>query len=125
MQTMRWVVAAALGLALVAGGVGVGIATSGPRDDGAAAIQAAENEANESEPADADEPMRGGDAEKAAAAALEWADREHGPGATVLEVEAGDDGAAYGVELRLADGHPLEVHVGTDLEVVGSEADDE
>ena len=26
-------------------------------------------------------------------------------GGTVLETEAGDDGAAYGVEIRLGDGH--------------------
>ena len=44
---------------------------------------------------------------------------------TVTETEVGDDGAAYGVEIRLADGSEVEVHLDEDCRVVGEEADDD
>jgi hypothetical protein len=44
---------------------------------------------------------------------------------TVLETEAGDDGAAYGVEVRLADGSVVEVHLDKAFQVIGQEADDD
>lgn len=46
-------------------------------------------------------------------------------GGTVLETEVGDDGAAYGVEIRLADGRVVEVALDADFVVIGSEADDD
>jgi hypothetical protein len=118
MTTMRWFTALALGLALVAGGVGVGVAMN---DGGDGAAPAAEDgEGGENEGADSDQPLSGSDAERAAAAAL-----EHVGDGEVLEVEAGDDGAAFGVEIRRADGSEVEVHVDTDFTVIGDEPDDD
>jgi uncharacterized membrane protein YkoI len=115
MTNLRWLLAAALGLALVAAGVGVGIA-SNQRDD-------ADN--SETETLDSDEPMTGSDADRAAAAALEYTDREYATGGEVIEVEAGDDGAVFGVEVVLPDGRQVEVHVDADFKVAGDELDDD
>ena len=46
-------------------------------------------------------------------------------GGTVLETEAGDDGAAYGVEIRLADGRQVEVNLDQSFRVTGREADED
>jgi hypothetical protein len=93
----RWIV----GTALVAGAgalsAGIAIAASG---------------------GDGDRPLTGAVLEKAASAAL-----AHTGGGTVIEAEAGDDGAAYGVEVRLADGTEVEVGLAEDFAVVGQEAD--
>jgi hypothetical protein len=62
-----------------------------------------------------DEPLAGSASEKAAAAAL-----QHTGGGT----EAGDDGGAYEVEIRLADGRVVEVGLDANFEVVGQESDD-
>jgi uncharacterized membrane protein YkoI len=43
----------------------------------------------------------------------------------VIESEAGDDGAAYGVEIRLEDGRVVEVSLDANFNVVGDEADDD
>jgi hypothetical protein len=43
----------------------------------------------------------------------------------VLETEAGDDGAAYGVEVRLADGRQVEVNLDESFRVVGQEPDED
>ena len=115
MTNVRWLLAAALGLALVAAGVGVGIASS-PSDRS--------NEA-ESEGIDTDEPITGSDAERAAAAALEYTDAAYATGGEVTEVEAGDGGAAFGVEVRLPDGRQVEVHVDADFTIAGDELDDD
>ena len=48
---------------------------------------------------DSDAPLTGSDLDRASTAAL----AEVGQG-TVVETEVGDDGAAYGVEIRLDDG---------------------
>ena len=47
------------------------------------------------------------------------------PGGTVTETEVGDDGAAYGVEIRLQDGSQIEVHLNEGCQVIGQEADDD
>ena len=47
------------------------------------------------------------------------------PGGTVTETEAGDDGAAYGVEIRLEDGSEVEVHLDENCQVIGREVDDD
>ena len=47
------------------------------------------------------------------------------PGGTVAETEVGDDGAAYSVEIRLADGSEVEVNLNENCEVIGQEADDD
>jgi uncharacterized membrane protein YkoI len=46
-------------------------------------------------------------------------------GGTVLETEAGDDGAAYGVEVRLPDGRQVEVTLDQSFKVIGQEPDDD
>ncbi len=69
---------------------------------------------------DDDRPLTGSSLEKATAAAL-----EHTGGGTVVETEVGDDGAAYGVEVRLDDGRVVEVNLDESFDVVGQENDDD
>ena len=65
-------------------------------------------------------PLTGSALERATAAAL-----RHTGGGTVTETEAGDDGAAYGVEVRLADGRQVEVNLDSSFRVLGQERDDD
>jgi hypothetical protein len=95
----KWIAGGAVALAVVGGGTGIAIAT-GAMDD--------------------DDPLTGSALEQATAAALEYTG-----GGTVVETEAGDDGAAYGVEIRLADGRVVEVNLDQDFNVIGDEADDD
>jgi hypothetical protein len=95
----KWIACGAVALAVVGGGTGIAIAT-GAADD--------------------DEPLTGSALEQATQAAL-----EHTGGGTVIETEAGDDGAAYGVEIRLEDGRVVEVSLDQDFNVIGDEADDD
>ena len=95
----KWIIGGALAAAVVGGGAGVAIANG---------------------VGDADEPLTGSELERASAAAL-----EHTGGGTVIETEAGDDGAAYGVEVRLPDGRVVEVSLDERFDVVGQEADDD
>ena len=68
-----------------------------------------------------DEAPLSGDAKtKAVDAAL-----AHVGGGTVVETEAGDDGAAYGVEIRREDGTVVEVQLDESFAVTGSEGDDD
>ncbi len=69
---------------------------------------------------DDDKPLTGSTLAKATVAAL-----AHTGGGTVVETEIGDDGAAYGVEVRLADGRVVEVSLDESFAVVGQEADDD
>jgi uncharacterized membrane protein YkoI len=46
------------------------------------------------------------------------------PGGTVTETEIGDDGAAYEVEVKFADGSQIEVNLDENCTVTGSEPDD-
>ena len=92
----RWIAAAGLG-AVVAGGI-VAAAAGG----------------------DADQELTGATRERAVAAALAATG-----GGTVLETEAGDDGAAFGVEVRLPDGRQVEVNLNEAFKVVGQEADED
>ena len=46
-------------------------------------------------------------------------------GGTVTETEAGDDGAAYGVGVRLPDGRQVEVNLDQSFKVVGQEPDED
>lgn len=107
-KRMRWLIGGTLALSLVAAGVGIGLAeTNG--DSG-----------NEVEGTDSDQPLTGTDSDQAAAAALEFVG-----GGTVTEVEAGDDGAAYGVEVRRDDGSQVEVRLDESFTVTGTEEDDD
>jgi len=69
---------------------------------------------------DDDRPITGSALDQATAAAL-----EHTRGGTVTETEAGDDGAAYSVEIRLDDGSQVEVNLDESFNVIGQEADDD
>jgi hypothetical protein len=94
----RWIAGGMLGLAAIAGGAGWAFASA----------------------ADDDEPLSGSVLDQATAAAI-----EHTGGGTVVETEAGDDGAAYGVEVRLDDGRIVEVALDANFQVIGEEADDD
>jgi hypothetical protein len=67
-----------------------------------------------------DQPITGSALGKCTAAALE----KH-RGGTITETEVGDDGAAYGIEMRLPDGSEIEVHLNEDCQVLGQEADED
>ena len=69
---------------------------------------------------DDDKPLTGSTLAKAKAAALEQTG-----GGTVVETEMGDDGAAYGVEVRLGDGSQVEVNLDENFNVIGAAADDD
>jgi uncharacterized membrane protein YkoI len=69
---------------------------------------------------DADQELTGANRDRAVAAALAATG-----GGTVLETEVGDDGAAYGVEVRLDDGRRVEIHLDESFRVVGREADED
>ncbi len=88
---------AALALAVIGAGSGVAVATGAD-----------------------DKPLTGRVLEQATAAAL-----EHTGGGRVTETEVGDDGAAFGVEVRLSNGKQVEVNLNGSFEVTGQEADDE
>lgn len=92
------IVAATLAVAAIAGGAGAVVATGG----------------------DDDQPITGAALEKATEAAL-----AHTGGGTVTETELGEDGAAFGVEVRLDDGRQVEVNLDADFNVIGDEPDDD
>jgi uncharacterized membrane protein YkoI len=69
---------------------------------------------------DTDQELTGATRDRAVAAALAATG-----GGTVLEIEAGDDGAAYGVELRLADGRQVEITLDAAFRVVAQQPDDD
>jgi hypothetical protein len=96
-RKVRWIGGGALAVALIGGGTGVAIATGGE-----------------------DRPLTGSALEKATAAAL-----QHTGGGTVIETEAGEDGAAYGVEIRLDDGRVVEIDLDANFQVIGQESDDD
>lgn len=104
----RWLAGGTLALGLVGAGVGIGLAETDTEDG------------NEVETTDSDQPLTGSDRERAEAAALEAVG-----GGTVTEVEVGDDGAAFGVEIRRDDGSQVEVHLDESFTVIGTEADDD
>ena len=67
-----------------------------------------------------DEPLQGDTKDRAAAAALASTG-----GGMVTETEAGDDGAAYDVEVKKRDGSQVEVQLDADFHVIGSAVDDD
>lgn len=96
----RTIVAGALAVALAAVSGGIALAATGGGGD--------------------EQPLSGAALEQATAAAL-----AHTGGGTVTETETGDDGAAYGVEVRLPDGSRVEVSLDERFQVIGQEADDD
>ena len=97
MERKRWIAGGALALAVIGGTTGFAIANSGD-----------------------DQPLTGSALDKATAAAL-----AHTGGGTVIETEVGDDGAAYGVEIRLDDGSVVEVALDQSFKVIGDASDDD
>jgi hypothetical protein len=69
---------------------------------------------------DDDQELAGTTRDRAVASAL-----RHTGGGTVTETERGDDGAAYSVEVRLANGTQVEVNLDEQFHVVGQERDDD
>jgi uncharacterized membrane protein YkoI len=69
---------------------------------------------------DGDQELTGATRDRAVAAALAATG-----GGTVTETEAGDDGAAYGVEVRLPDGRQVEVNLDQSFKVVRQEPDED
>jgi hypothetical protein len=67
-----------------------------------------------------EDPLQGSDLQRATQAALAYTG-----GGAVTETEAGDDGAAYSVEVRIADGSQVEVNLDENFEVIGDELDDD
>ena len=94
----------AISLAVVAIATGAGIVVANGAD----------------EDSDTEAPLVGTDLDRATEAAL-----AHTGGGTVIESEVGDDGAAYGVEIRKADGSVVEVNLDEAFNVIGSEPDDD
>jgi uncharacterized membrane protein YkoI len=93
----RWIAAAGLTVAM-AGGIVAAAAADG----------------------DTDQQLTGATRDRAVAAALAATG-----GGTVLETEAGDDGAAYSVEIRLDDGRQVEVNLDKSFKLIGQEADED
>lgn len=94
----RWIAAAGLAAAMAGGLVAA----------------AAGHQRGQRPGADRSDPRPGGRGRPAATA-----------GGTVLETEAGDDGAAYGVEVRLDDGRQVEVNLDESFKVVNQEPDED
>jgi hypothetical protein len=96
------IIGSALAIAVVAGGAGLAMAGGGRPEK------------------DREAPLTGTDLEQATRAAL-----RHTGGGTVVESEVGDDGAAYGIEIRRADGSVVEVQLDASFTVIGQEADED
>jgi hypothetical protein len=94
----KWIAGGTLALVVIAGGTGLAIASAG----------------------DDDQSLTGSALDEASAAAL-----AHTGGGTVVESESGDDGAAYGVEVRLDDGRVVEVALDANFKVIGSSGDED
>jgi hypothetical protein len=99
-MSRRLVLIVVLVLALAGLSTGIALATTGGGDD--------------------ETPLTGTALDKATTAALAQTG-----GGTVVETEVGDDGAAYDVEIRLADGSVVEINLDESFNVIGQEADDD
>ena len=99
-RKILWMIGGAVLALGVVGGAGFAVATAGAGDD--------------------DQPITGSALKECTAAALEV-----NPGGTVTETEVGDDGAAYGVEIRLEDGSEVEVNLDKNCRVIGQSAADD
>ena len=96
-RTTKWVAGGTLAIAAIGGGTGIAIANGA---------------------GDNDAPLGGSTLDKAVAAALASTG-----GGEVLETEVGDDGSAYGVEIRLEDGRQVEVNLDSSFAVIDQEPD--
>ena len=94
----KGVLGGALALAVIGGGTGLAIASAGGEE----------------------QQLTGAALDRATAVALEYTG-----GGTVIEAEAGDDGAAYGIEVRLDDGSVVDVALDANFNVVGGASENE
>jgi hypothetical protein len=94
----KWIAVGGLTVAIAGGATGVAFAASG----------------------DQDTPLTGSTLERASEAAL-----THTSGGTVVDSESGDDGAVYGIEVRLGDGKQVEVSLDESFEVIGQSPDED
>jgi len=99
MTKTKWLAGGALTVALIGTGTGFALPPLSAQDD---------------------KPLTGANLDRAVAAALASTG-----GGTVTGTEAGDDGAAFGVEIRFKDGRQVEVNLDKDFKVVGRETDDD
>ncbi len=95
----KWAAGAAIAIAVIGGGTGVGIA-AGVDDDEA--------------------PISGSALDRASEAALDFTG-----GGEVTETETGDEESYYEVEVTRDDGSQVDVQLDRDFDVVGSSSDDE
>ena len=103
-RTGKWIVGGAVFLAATGASAGVALGASGTGDD--------------TDPPD--QQLTGTDLDRASEAAL----AEVGAG-TVVDSEAGDDGASYSVEIQRDDGTQVEVDMDDGFAVTAQEADDD
>ncbi|WP_371551290.1 hypothetical protein OG266_38070 [Streptomyces sp. NBC_00554] len=94
----NWIVGAGLSAALIGGGTGIAVATTGADDN--------------------ETPISGPALEKASAAALAYT----GEG-KVTDSEVGDEEGYYEVEVTLDNGKQADVHLDKDFKVLGSQVD--
>jgi hypothetical protein len=129
-KKIRAALSGALALALGIAGVGIGIASSRQADDSRAiAPRHQKSFADESGDAagaddkrDNQEPITGAALQKASDAALSYlADR--GLQGRVSDTEQGDEQSYYEVEVTLASGRQLDVHLDRDFTVLSAEGD--
>ena len=111
------IVAAVVAIGIIGGGASAGmvVATGGSGND-----QPSTGVVVATDGSDDDQPITGSALGECTAAAL-----AENPGGTVTETEVGDEGAAYGVEIRLGDGSQVEVNLDDNCQVIGQEADDD
>jgi hypothetical protein len=98
----KWIAAGVVAAAIAIGGVGMTLANGNGDGNG-----------------DGDTPLTGSDLDQAKQAAL-----DHTGGGTVLEAEAGDDGSAYSVEIKLDDGSTVDVKLDASFTVTGDSPSD-
>lgn len=94
----KWIMGAVLSAALIGGGTGIAVATTGGDDN--------------------ETPISGSALEKASAAALGYT----GEG-RVTDSEVGDEEGYYEVEVTLDNGKQADVHLDKDFTVLGSKVD--
>lgn len=95
----KWIVGAVLSAALIGGGTGIAVATTGGDDN--------------------ETPISGPALEKASAAALAYTG-----GGEVTDSEVGDEEGYYEVEVTLDNGKQADVRLDKDFKVLGSKVDD-
>ena len=126
MKAKSWLLAATVAVAgavTVAGVVGGAGATTGPTGvdgTGPATPPTPTSGTGAPTPADDDAPLTGEARDRAVTAAV-----AHVGGGAVTDTEVGDDGAAYGVEVRKPDGIQVEVNLDRTYAVTSTENDDD